>query len=358
MPHLLKIPLELRQEIFHWVICSLVEPPESPVVEQEHRQPLPYGEYLRQGIWNEGDFLSRAIWHRAPTNPALSLLQVNKQIHDEVSRFLRHVPTDCDVDIMYVKESGLWPTWSVPKLPETQYIDSVRATFRIFNHPEDLGEAFWYKGMWTRMMYHSPTFHRVFYGLLTSFLKRGPGLLDRTHPEDDESISPRYIVRKIFIDIVAPTDGTQHSSILMDESRYPKGRSATHLRYTYGDHDDVDTPPEERLASHLSKQLENLLFVQFWCYEFIHLMIIYEQVAEEFIFTVNGEEFKRVSMEDGFQKLKQRFFPPGSEDLEANERPGGYRVWGNWVEERRLRMKEGLELDNRRPAGVESFYQQ
>ncbi|CAH0045256.1 unnamed protein product [Clonostachys solani] len=350
MPHLLEIPLELRDEIFYWVICPLVEPPESPLSEQAHRQRLPHGEYLSRGIYNEWDFLRRGIWHRAPTNPALSLLQVNKQIHDEVSHFLRRIPTDYNVDIMYVKESGLWPTWSIPKLPETQYIDSVRATFRIFNPTEDLGKQFRYKVSHSRLICHSPTFHRSFYGLLTNFLKRGPGLLDRTHPEDDDSIAPRYIVKKIFIDIVAPTDGSPHSSILIDDNLYPRRASARMLRTLYGDHDDVDTPPEERLASHLAKQLEMLLFSRFWCFEFMHLMIIYEQVAEEFVITVNGEEFKRVNMEESFRKLKEQFFPPGSG-------PGTCAAWGNWAEVRRRRMREGLELDNQRPAGVERLYE-
>ncbi|VUC30220.1 unnamed protein product [Clonostachys rosea] len=355
MPHLLNIPLELRHKIFYCVIYALVEPPESPVPEQAHRQRLPYGKYLNQGIWNEWDFLSRGIWHRAPLNPALSLLLVNKQIYDEVRHYLRRLPTECDVDIMYVKESGLWPTWSVPKLPETQYIDSVRATFRIFNPPEDLGEQFRYRMEWSRLSCHSPAFHRSFYGLLTSFLKRGPGLLDRSHPEDDDSISPRYIVRKIFIDVVPPTDSSQHSSILMDESRYPiKGRSASVLRSMYLDHDNEDMPPEERLASHLSDQLETLLFATHWTHEFMHLMIIYEQVAEEFIFTVNGEEYKRVNMKESFKKLKKRYFPPISDGID--EETDKYYTWGAWVEERRRRMMEGLELDNQRPASVQSFY--
>ncbi|KAM0417122.1 hypothetical protein ACHAPT_012898 [Fusarium lateritium] len=117
-----RIPREIHQKIFDLAICFPATPPASPSVTQQGR---------RHGLHGRG------IWHIQPRNPALSLLLVNRQFNAEVQMILDFIPADYHVDVLFVKDYGLWPTWHIPILPRTNYINSIKATFRLFDATDD-----------------------------------------------------------------------------------------------------------------------------------------------------------------------------------------------------------------------------
>lgn len=280
--------------------------------------------------------MTRGIFHRTPDNPALSLLRVNRQVNKEVGNFLLYIPTNYHFDIMCVKESGLWPTWSFPPplagkgslSAPTQYIDSVYATFRIFNPPKSMRSYF------RNRLAFSFSFGLVdavldgFYELLEAFFHRGPGFMDRSRPENDMGVTPRYVVKDIIIDIMPPPDASKHRSIIIDDL-----------------HDDVSVAPEERLAAHMTSHLDMLL--SFTPKLLNRSMLVYEQMSGSFVFMVCGKEYKRVEIEACLQRLEEVYLgPDGEPDLDHRER---FKRWKRWVDERRGRMKEGLGLSTHRP---------
>ncbi|CAH0050352.1 unnamed protein product [Clonostachys solani] len=338
----LNLPLEIRHGIYRWVICSATKPAPS-VAWDRNRRTLP-----------DGNRMTRGIFHRTPDNPALSLLRVNKQVNEEVRNFLLYIPSNYHVDIMCVKESGLWPTWSFPPpLPgkgslsaPTQYIDSVYATFRIFNPPKSVRSYF------RNRLAFSFSFGLVdavldgFYGLLEAFFHRGPGFMDGSLPENDMGVTPRYVVKDIIIDIMAPLDASKHRSIIIDDLHYAPDRH-THGRYAsrYAGHDDVSVAPEERLAAHMTSHLDMLL--SFTPKLLNRSMLVYEQMSGSFVFMICGKEYKRVEIEACLQRLEEVYLgPDGEPDLDHRER---FKRWKRWVDERRGRMKEGLDLSTHRP---------
>ncbi|CAI6090825.1 unnamed protein product [Clonostachys chloroleuca] len=308
MLHFLKLPLEIRYGIYRWVICSATKPPPSPARDRPNRRRLP-----------DSSRDTRGIFHRTPDNPALSLLLVNMQVNEEVSNFLVYLTTsNYHVDIMCVKESGLWPTWSVP--------------------PPLPGKG----------AFPAPTHHGQqdpvmagFYGLLEAFFHRGPGFMDRSHPGDDLGVAPRYVVRDIIIDITAPVDASKHRSAIVDDLHYRPDR----LTSRYAGHDDVSVAPEERLAVLMARHLDMLLL--FTPKLLNRGMLVYEQMSGSFVFMVCGKEYKRVEVETCLQRLEEVYLgPEGGPDL---DRRGKFKRWRRWVDERRERMKEGLDLSTHRP---------
>ncbi|CAH0015912.1 unnamed protein product [Clonostachys rhizophaga] len=335
----LNLPLEIRYGIYRWVICSATKPPPSPARDRRNRRILP-----------DGSRDTQRIFHRTPDNPALSLLRVNKQVSEEVSNFLMYLPTsNYHVDIMCVKESGLWPTWSVPPpLPgkgsfsaSTQYIDFVYATLRIFNPPKAM-RSYFRNGLTFHLSYgQQDPVMAGFYGLLEAFFHRGPGFMDRSRPEDDLGVAPRYVVKDIIIDITAPPDASKHRSVIVDDLHYRPDR----LTSRYAGHDDESVAPEERLAALMSRHLDMLL--SFTPKLLNKGMLVYEQISGSFVFMFCGQVYKRVEVEACLQRLEEVYLgPDGEPDLNYRER---FKRWRRWVDERRERMKEGLDLSTHRP---------
>ncbi|CAG9980387.1 unnamed protein product [Clonostachys byssicola] len=333
--------LTLMYGIYQWVICSVTKPPPSPTWDRRHRRLLP-----------DGSRDTRGIFHRTPNNPALSLLRVNRQVNEEVGNFLFYLPppSSYHVDIMCVKESGLWPTWSIPPpLPgkrshaaPTHYIDSIYATLRIFNPPKSM-KSYFRNGLTFHLSYgQQDPIMDGFYGLLEAFFHRGPGFMDRSGgAEDEPSVAPRYVVKDIIIDIMAPPDASKHRSVIMDDLHYRPGRLASR----HAGHDDVSVAPEERLAVLMTRHLDMAL--SFTSKLLNKGMLVYEQMSGSFVFMVCGKEYKRVEVEACLKRLEEVYLgPDGEPNLDHRER---FRRWKRWVDDRRGRMKEGLDLSTHRP---------
>ncbi|CAH0058482.1 unnamed protein product [Clonostachys solani] len=333
MSFLLEIPLEIRLVVFHWVICSLNLPPSGPSESRTDRNIL-------QDTEDDGECTYVGVWYLAPTNPALPLLLVNRQIHREVKELIPCLSTDCHVDIMYVKESGVWPTWSIPALPRTQYTGSLYATVRTFDAPVTLENMYRHRVIVDGGHRSSTVLHWSFYWLLAKFLDYGPGLL-RPSPSkySRPTTSSRYVVNEVVIDVVAPSGESGYKSILVDDRRYEVTKKGLER---FPIHDDVSLPIEERLAIYLSGYLDRILSFDVNMVE--RGLILYEQVIDRITVTVNGKEFKVFDLEARLRKEEARW---RKEIPDSNEKLKPFlEKWTQWVGERRQAMREGSEIDD------------
>ncbi|VUC26125.1 unnamed protein product [Clonostachys rosea] len=330
MSFFLKIPLEIRLVIFRWVMCSRNLPPSGPSENRADRKILQDTE----------GFTFVGLWHLVPTNPALSLLLVNRQIHHEVKKLVPCLSTDCHVDVMYVKESGVWPTWSISALPQTRYTGSLYATIRTFDPPDILENKYRHRIIADGDEQSSTVLHWSFYWLLAKFLDYGPGLLRPSPSERIRStISSLYAVNQVIIDVVAPGSGSGHKSILVDDERYEVAKKELER---FPIHDDVSIPIEERLAIYLSGYLDRILSFDVNMVD--RGLILYEQIIDRITVTVNGKEFRVFDLEARLMKEEVRW---RREIPDSNEKLKPFlEKWTHWVGERRQRMREWLEIDD------------
>lgn len=166
----LKIPLEIRLTILTFVICSPVDPPKAPSEAQCGRKEL------RQKAWLGYAWVASAIWQLPQSSSALSILLVSKQVNIETKYVIEHAPTNYHVDVMFLKDYGLWTAWSIPALPRTQYIESVYATFRIFE-PEGLKKRSRRSMDFGHTSIGPPGSAWSLYQMLMSLLRAGPGYI-------------------------------------------------------------------------------------------------------------------------------------------------------------------------------------
>ncbi|KAK3936008.1 hypothetical protein QBC46DRAFT_396070 [Diplogelasinospora grovesii] len=266
----LQIPVEIRLNVIREAICSLADRPSCPAVSQEGRKRLA-----------RDSFTGGGIWQLPLRNAALPLLLVNKQIHAEVKDVLERT-TSYHVDIMFLKSYGLWTTWTIPALPRTQYIDSVHASFRLFEPTEDLDTRFRGSLSFRGGDGGPPLAVWSFYKLLTGVLTDGPGYLRGEQSGMLENRTPRYAVKRLVVDIVAPTDGAVDKSILWEDKRYEEGAMPRDgWNYGHGPH-DASIPAEQRLADYMIEHLDSILRLDYYTMDYG--IIVYESVQEDITF--------------------------------------------------------------------------
>lgn len=195
----LKIPREIRLTILTFVISSPVDPPKAPSEAQRGRKEL------REKAWLGCAWMASAIWQLPQSSSALSLLLVNKQVNIETKYVIEHAPTNYHVDVMLLKDYGLWTTWSIPVLPQTQYIESLYATFQIFE-PEGLKKRSRRSMDFGHTSIGPPGSSWSLYQMLMSLWRAGLGYIYSLRRWD-------YKRRNIIIDKLAPSDGAEHKSI-------------------------------------------------------------------------------------------------------------------------------------------------
>ncbi|KAF9764436.1 hypothetical protein IL306_002808 [Fusarium sp. DS 682] len=319
------IPVEIRQTIFEHVITAPVVPPANPSESQ-------HGRFRRE----ESDE-SSGIWRLPPKNKALSLLLVCKKFYAEAQDVLSRLPSNSyHVDIMFVKSYGLWTTWDVPKLPTSRYIDKVTATMRIFEPTDDLNDRF--KGSLDfRGGCGGPELAVwAFYGLLMDLFREGPGYVGSRHIGNRS-----YIINKIDVNVVAPTDGADHNRLdcSTNDSKSWLRRSRFHCG------EDENELPEVKVAGYMTSNLQYLFGASRYAIEYC--LTLHEHIIDGITFRVNGEERKRFEMD---RLLKACDVAKWSYDHTFIDRNAAKVTrWMNWVVERREKMKKGLELDYDRP---------
>ncbi|KAI3578913.1 hypothetical protein IWW34DRAFT_819864 [Fusarium oxysporum f. sp. albedinis] len=318
------IPVELRQNIFELALTAPVAP--SSPSESQH------GRYRRAHHPQDRYWRPTGLWEQAPKNKALSLLLVSKQFHAEVQDVATRLPNNYHVDIMFVKNYGLWTTWDFTKRPTSRYIDKVTSTIRIFDPTDDLDDRFKDSLIFLGGCGGPEPAVWAFYDLLIGLIEYGPGYLGRLD-------NCCFIINEIEVDVVAPTDGAAHTKLECRDNENPVWLYRSRIRSR------DERVPEKRLISYMTNELDYVFSATRYTIEYC--LELHEHITESIIFKVNGQEWKKIQMNEVLQNcdISRWQYDVGFRDRNAMK----MTRWLNWVLDRRERMKKGLELDENRP---------
>ncbi|EXM16942.1 hypothetical protein FOTG_14832 [Fusarium oxysporum f. sp. vasinfectum 25433] len=318
------IPVELRQNIFELALTVPVAP--SSPSESQH------GRYRRAHHPQDRYWRPTGVWEQAPKNKALSLLLVSKQFHAEVQDVATRLPNNYHVDIMFVKNYGLWTTWDFTKRPTSRYIDKVTSTIRIFDPTDDLDDRFKDSLIFLGGCGGPEPAVWAFYDLLIGLIEYGPGYLGRLD-------NCCFIINEIEVDVVAPTDGAAHTKLECRDNENPVWLYRSRIRSR------DERVPEKRLISYMTNELDYVFSATRYTIEYC--LELHEHIIESIIFKVNRQEWKKIQMDEVLQNcdISRWQYDVGFRDRNAMK----MTRWLNWVLDRRERMKKGLDLDENRP---------
>ncbi|VUC37581.1 unnamed protein product [Clonostachys rosea] len=284
-----------------------------------------------------------AVYSSCRHNLALSLMLVNRQFYADVQKVLQLFGTNYHVDIMFVKDRGFWTTWTIPTLPKTQYIDSVHATFRIFEPTEDLDEKF------RNSLYLGPADGGPsgglwgFYRMLVALLQSGPASLG---PQPKDWSTP-YAVKRISIDVLSPTDGVTHRSLAASNEELranPFWFLARRINFVLH---NVQLTQERRLVSHMVSGFEIVWNLRYQSIN--HGTLLFEAVRDTVDFLLNGKLHMRFDVAERMRTMEKPV-PRLTATSKVNlSRKKSYRKWWKWLQKRRNQMDQGLEFDPKRP---------
>ncbi len=208
-----RLPTELRHAILSLAIWTPTPPPDFS------RCPVPDRVRLQDGL---------AVWVEATPRPpaALSLLLTSRTLHRDVRLLVSSggITAPYELDIAFIHECGLFPTWTVCPLPSQIHISTLRASIRILSakeidftrvcpdaRPVPCGERFMqrFPGDPSPFGSSQPSGHQPppgacnFYHLLTRFLALGPLGVARADPGPDSPNPPptrrRYTLNSLII---------------------------------------------------------------------------------------------------------------------------------------------------------------
>ena len=267
------LPQEIRDEILTHVILSKRPLPDHNNDAPNVREARHHG---RRGHgWNE-----RVKWElSASGHPALSLLLVSHQIHDEALAVWRRLQCaraiPCYADVLFVpRETELWPTILSAPDAGTDF-GTVRAQFRIAGLPDpkncmpnnpQLRKILFRKCIWAAPEMNMPVVKWMFYELLTSFLEFGP--LAQSICETESSRKRRITVKMLELDVRSPEDKNQLASSGVSYRDWHSAR-------TWRMGQDESHPTEQRiqllnaqmrpewLVTHLRDNLSYILAMQY-----------------------------------------------------------------------------------------------
>ncbi|KAF6795835.1 hypothetical protein CSOJ01_13370 [Colletotrichum sojae] len=125
MATLMTLPREIRDEILSHALQADIPAPESPAASRDRKRII---EYLPLYIQRDQS--------TTPWPSGLGLLLANRQLHAEALPLLEKHDANPELDVMYVRKCGLWPTWTrTPLRPGRTRFDTLRVRFRIFEAP-------------------------------------------------------------------------------------------------------------------------------------------------------------------------------------------------------------------------------
>lgn len=174
-----------------------------------------------------------------------------------------------------------------------------------------------------------------FYDLLTEVIRNGPG--DFGHFDG-------YFIENIIVNVLEPTDGASHKSIACGDRELELGNKPPR-RFTRKLFSDETINPEERLAMYIARNLGTVLSLDH--HTMSYGMIVWEYVMVDIVLNLSGSEYRRFGMEELIQGHKVRDW--GTTPKFVAQRKAKYEGWRYWLDERRRRVKGGLELNGERP---------
>ncbi|KAM0226933.1 hypothetical protein ACHAPO_011962 [Fusarium lateritium] len=190
------------------------------------------------------------------------------------------MPEVYHLDVMVVKDYGLWTTWYLPKLPEFTCIDEVTVTFRIFQSNDNLQKYFKnyleYASRWTHAM-------RDIHNLFARLIGIGPGFFLKRDLR-------KFVIKKMDVNVLSATDAVTHTGLWRREGKTPKV-----MYRKFGPEGSVPQRTDEQLAEsivllfkHISRPTSKLY----------HPMALYHRnLEEDIVLRLNGVESQRLDFE-------------------------------------------------------------
>lgn len=210
---LLALPLEIREQILLEAIAVQEAPTDPPPSRDCQWVYVWWQEFGRDAQ----HLLHHDLWadnSKRYRNPAIPVLLLNHQIHDEVLVLLRRPGTPCEYHL-HVKlfgQWGLWPTWTyVPFLKRHSDADALHVQVKLFEPPRQLAGEFA-----SRLTDDRPAVRRGMgagtscarlVDILTSFFVYGP--LSKNLLEDTRDWGHcRFTVKDLIVDVLPPETET------------------------------------------------------------------------------------------------------------------------------------------------------
>ncbi|OHE98406.1 hypothetical protein CORC01_06197 [Colletotrichum orchidophilum] len=203
---LLSIPREIRDLILDEIIfLPDRQPPLNPSVSQDRKR----REYKGKGFFDGHDIWVEKDVRSPPSgSPNTNLFLVNRQLHAEAKALLATRGTHCRLDVMYVKECGLWPTWlAVPRA--TRHADSVRVQFRIFDPPSDVNPDWKNEEQFRGGSGGPPFIVWNFYAMLSGYLQYGPTAFGSVVADP-----AKFTIQNLVLDVLPPPPGQKHDRLV------------------------------------------------------------------------------------------------------------------------------------------------
>lgn len=213
MSALLSIAPELRDQILHEVLFQPGRaPPKNPAASRDRKR----RKFCEDSKCSDGhDIWVKQDGFFPTTTQTPPILLVNRQMYEEAAGILARRKLHYHLDIMYVKECGLWPTWlSVPRL--AHHVESIHCQFRIFDPPPSVNPDWRNKRQFVGGDGGPPMVVWNFFALLKDYLRYGPSAFEGLVAQ-----SSVFTVNRLILDVVPPPPGTKD-----DNLGFPRNRSA------------------------------------------------------------------------------------------------------------------------------------
>ncbi|KAF2248296.1 hypothetical protein BU26DRAFT_551631 [Trematosphaeria pertusa] len=335
MPHFLTIPRELRDEIITLILLSCRETPRTPSeIEDQDREVL---RDISLAGWNyPAVFYSKDAADYTPT--CLPLLLTNKQLHAETKENLERLPakgTNYELDVKFVKEQYLAPTWAlVPVLSER--VNHVRAVFQSTGTFERNISKAHLRDIWRRGCGGPPGYVWMFYILLERFLHAGP--VGRCTHDEQKPVT----INCLELDFIDPED----TSLLPPEPVTPEQiytAMQLHIWSRRPNEEEFKMLRPEWLESELRGEIQRLLRMGYHYASYGG--ILHERIGS-IVFKVNGEITKELDV--GQILAEQTFNEDFGSEVMRHQRVGHWIAWRERAI--RVRKERGLKVVEPEPS--------
>lgn len=318
--HLLYLPVEIREQILKDLLdINGVEAPDSPALTISGREVPPSG----------GHTFCKKL-----QNPALPALLVNRQLQAEMEGVIKRKKSEqvsYSLDMMFVKGSGLWPTWlSVPVLSTD--IDTIYAPFRVFHRPDNLPVDMELPDMWNEGGDRGPPFgfwmfYSFFIGLIRQII--GPW------PHCSEREADKITIQRFVLDVITPVEPDTFP-LVPPASPQP---GFDHADRPNREAESVDSPSTvQRLAGLIQREID--WFICTGNYRKGDGNVLYERFGS-IEMRVDGTRYHMWDLSDLFAKLPLRDHQWGT--WAVAQRKASYREWKIDTLERR--RKAGFRIE-------------
>ncbi|KAL2204380.1 hypothetical protein CC79DRAFT_1336959 [Sarocladium strictum] len=233
---LLRLPFELRHLIIQLALFSTA--PKGPE-DCGHRRRLG-----RDDRDSETQIATEIFTAPAPSR---ALLATCHQLREDTISTLQSVGKrgEYHLDVMFIKNMGLFPTWIIPPPPSKRHVDTLYTTIRMFARPEGFDPE-WLRPPWFRYLQRPDDHIWAYSDLFASYCEYGPQLTSVVRG----AMRANYTIGTLILDVV-PTDA---SNFHVSEDNEPAPRRKT----------ETTLPLHAPLALYRDVDNEDSSWPQYW----------------------------------------------------------------------------------------------